>query len=52
MEDLSLGVKWPGHKTKHSLSLATEVKNVFSYTFNLLMLSCVPRDFTYSFYLK
>jgi len=52
MEDLSLGVKWPGYKTKHTLSLTAEVKNVFSYTFILLMLSCVPKDFTYSFYLK
>lgn len=51
-KDLSLGVKWPGHKTKHSLSLTTEVKNVFSYTFNLFMVSCMPRDFTYSFCLK
>jgi hypothetical protein len=52
MEDLSFGVKWPGHKIKHSLSLTTKVKNVFSDTFNLLMLSRVPKDFTCSFYLK
>jgi hypothetical protein len=51
-ENLILGRKWPGHKIKHSLSFTTEVKNVFSYTFNLHMFSCMPRDFTYSFYLK
>jgi hypothetical protein len=51
-EKLTLGLKWPGHKTKHSLSFTTEVKNVFSYTYNLHMLSCMPRDFTYSFLLK